>query len=98
MGRMVRWEEAFLNFLTKTIPRFPIVKYILPSVSFSATVAQNQGVEIPPLSDPVSATRLVCGALVFPSMAVLLGKLFFHPARSSLKRFLLVSHFRQEFI
>lgn len=86
LGRLVHWEEALLKFLNRTIPRFPVFKYILPSFRLPVVAAPSQGVEIPPLSDPVSATRVVCGAIVFPSMAVLLGKLLFNPAQSSLKR------------
>lgn len=93
LGRLVHWEEALLKFLNRTIPRFPVFKYILPSFRLPVVAAPSQGVEIPPLSDPVSATRVVCGAIVFPSMAVLLGKLLFNPAQSSLKRAFLVSFF-----
>lgn len=88
LGRLVRWEEAVLTFLNRNIPRMPVVKRLLPSFQLppasSNTVAR--GVELPQFSDPVSATRVLCGALIFPSMAVLVGKILFHPLRSNLQR------------
>ena len=92
LGRMVRWEEAILNFLTKNIPRLPLFKYMLPSFQVSTTV-RVASVEVPPLSDPVCATRVLCGALIFPSMAVFMGKVLFNSSRSGLQRAFLVSDY-----
>jgi len=89
LGRLVRWEEALLSFLVRNIPRTPVLKYLLPSFDVINTPLRNQGVETPPLSDPVSATRVLCGALFFPSMAILMGKLFFQPVHSNLQKSLL---------
>jgi len=89
LGRLVRWEEAVLSFLVRNIPRMPVLKYLLPSFDVVDTSSRNQGIETPPLSDPVSATRVLCGALFFPSMAVLMGKLLFQPVHSNLQKSLL---------
>nr|CAH0098497.1 unnamed protein product [Daphnia galeata] len=87
LGRLVRWEEALLGFLNKNIPRVPIVKHLLPTFQIASESVRphTQGTE-PPFSDPVSATRVLCGALIFPTMAVLFGKLLFHPVRSNLQK------------
>lgn len=87
LGRLVRWEEALLGFLNKNIPRVPIVKHLLPifQIASESVRPHTQGTE-PPFSDPVSATRVLCGALIFPTMAVLFGKLLFHPVRSNLQK------------
>ncbi|XP_046656775.1 E3 ubiquitin-protein ligase MARCHF5-like [Daphnia pulicaria] len=87
LGRLVRWEEALLGFLNKNVPRMPIVKHLLPTFQIASDSVRphTQGTE-PPFSDPVSATRVLCGALIFPSMAVLFGKLLFHPVHSNLKK------------
>merc|ERR1712071_570661 len=69
--------------------RMPVLKYLLPSFDVVDTSSRNQGIETPPLSDPVSATRVLCGALFFPSMAVLMGKLLFQPVHSNLQKSLL---------
>ncbi|KAI9552748.1 hypothetical protein GHT06_020628 [Daphnia sinensis] len=88
LGRLVRWEEALLGFLNKNIPRLPIVKDLLPTFQVASNCVRPhaQGTETPPFSDPVSATRVLCGALIFPTIAVLFGKLLFHPVRSNLQK------------
>lgn len=91
LGRLVRWEEALLGFLNKNIPRVPIVKHLLPNFQVAASSVRPHSTEVPPFSDPVSATRILCGALIFPTMAVLMGKLLFHPLRSNLQKTFFVS-------
>lgn len=46
--------------------------------------------DLPPLSDPVSATRILCGALLLPSVATVLGKCLFENVRSNFRRAFLV--------
>ena len=62
LGRLVRWEEALLGFLNRNVPRMPIVKHFLPSfhiasVGSTRQMQQAQSSEVPPFSDPISATR-----------------------------------------
>lgn len=47
--------------------------------------------EASPLADHVSATRILCGALVFPTIATIVGKLMFSSVNSNLQRTILVS-------
>lgn len=46
--------------------------------------------ESSPLADHVSATRILCGALVFPTIATIVGKLMFSSVNSNLQRTILV--------
>lgn len=46
--------------------------------------------EANPLADHVSATRILCGALVFPTIATIVGKLMFSSVNSNLQRTILV--------
>ena len=105
LGRLVRWEEALLTFLNKNIPRVPVVKRLLPAFQLPGSNGSSGvnnvrpgGVDLPHFSDPVSATRVLCGALIFPSMAVLVGKIVFHPLRSNLQRTLYVIKFYDTFL
>lgn len=91
LGRLVRWEEALLGFLNKNIPRMPIVKHLLPTFQVAASSVRPHSAEVPPFSDPVSATRILCGALIFPTVAVLVGKILFHPLNSNLQKTFFVS-------
>ncbi|XP_056277360.1 uncharacterized protein LOC130198240 [Pseudoliparis swirei] len=45
--------------------------------------------EASPLADHVSATRILCGALVFPTIATIVGKLMFSSVNSNLQRTIL---------
>lgn len=54
-------------------------------------VPNSMGAEndLPPLSDPVSATRVLCGALLLPTIANLIGKVFFDSVKSNFHRTIL---------
>lgn len=52
--------------------------------------------DIPPMSDPVSATRVLCGALLLPTIATICGRIFFESINSNFQRTLLVRRSRQE--
>ncbi|XP_037533630.1 E3 ubiquitin-protein ligase MARCH5 isoform X1 [Nematolebias whitei] len=45
--------------------------------------------EASPMADHVSATRILCGALVFPTIATIVGKLMFSSVNSNLQRTIL---------
>ena len=44
-----------------------------------------------PLRDPVSATRVLCGALILPTIATVVGKMMFGGVSSNFQRTLVVS-------
>ncbi|RZF40688.1 hypothetical protein LSTR_LSTR017078, partial [Laodelphax striatellus] len=67
--------------------------------------------DVPPLADTVSATRVLCGALLFPTVATICGKIFFDNIPSNIQRTLLggitfialkgclkIYHMQQQFI
>ena len=58
-------------------------------LSLHSTVAPVVQPETP-LSDPVSATRVLCGALIMPTIATIVGKLMFSSVQSNFQRTLLV--------
>lgn len=45
--------------------------------------------EANPLADHVSATRILCGALVFPTIVTIVGKLMFSSVNTNLQRTIL---------
>lgn len=64
---------------------------------FSLCISAGIGCPVPripaeasPLADHVSATRILCGALVFPTIATIVGKLMFSSVNSNLQRTILV--------
>lgn len=84
LGKMIRWEDAVLNFMRKSLPKIPIIRNLLP---FGVDVATNtesaNDNDLPPLANPVSATRILCGALLMPTIANMFGKFFFDSVKSN---------------
>ncbi|XP_019865260.1 E3 ubiquitin-protein ligase MARCHF5 [Aethina tumida] len=84
LGKMIRWEDAVLNFMRKKISKVPILRNIMP-FRLDITHSTESGTEsdLPPLSNPVSATRVLCGALLMPTIASIVGKFFFDSVKSN---------------
>nr|XP_012150560.1 PREDICTED: E3 ubiquitin-protein ligase MARCH5-like isoform X4 [Megachile rotundata] len=87
LGKMLRWEDQALLLLRRHACKVPILRHFLPSSYSSDDRAQSE--EVPPMSDPVSATRILCGALLLPSIASICGKIFFESIHSNFQRTLL---------
>jgi len=58
--------------------------------SYSDENTSIQSDDIPPMNDPISATRILCGALLLPTIASICGRLFFESISSNFQRTLLV--------
>lgn len=69
-----------------------IIKILL---SYRPSEGRQSGLELPPIDDSISATRILCGALLLPSVATVFGKVLFERVQSNFHRTLLV---RQDFI
>lgn len=86
VGKMLRWEDSVLFFIRRYLSRVPLVKHVLPfRIDVSPTFTREQD-DIPPVSDPISATRVVCGALFLPTIAHVIGKMAFDSVRSNFHR------------
>ncbi|GAB6025051.1 E3 ubiquitin-protein ligase march5 [Chamberlinius hualienensis] len=88
LSRMVHWEDYVLRLWRRHSVNIPIVKYLIGGHRSSAT-PEHLPVELPPFSDPVSATRVLCGALMMPTIATICGKIFFDHASSNLQKTIL---------
>ncbi|XP_077257996.1 E3 ubiquitin-protein ligase MARCHF5 isoform X2 [Temnothorax americanus] len=100
LGKMLRWEDQALSFLRRHASKVPILRHFLPSrlhlvgstQSYSSYTDEDtsiQSEDIPPMNDPVSATRVLCGALLLPTIASLCGRIFFESISSNFQRTLL---------
>lgn len=87
LGKMLRWEDQALSLLRRHACKVPILRHFLPSSYSDDDRAQSQ--DVPPMSDPVSATRVLCGALLLPTIASICGKIFFESVNSNFQRTLL---------
>ncbi|KYN19513.1 E3 ubiquitin-protein ligase MARCH5, partial [Trachymyrmex cornetzi] len=88
LGKMLRWEDQALSFLRRHASKVPILRHFLPS-SYTDEDTSIQSEDIPPMNDPVSATRVLCGALLLPTIASLCGRIFFESISSNFQRTLL---------
>ncbi|RZF47213.1 hypothetical protein LSTR_LSTR004922 [Laodelphax striatellus] len=114
LGKMVRWEDTVLTFIRRHSNKVPLLKYLMPSyVLLGAGIdgVRESNSDVPPLADTVSATRVLCGALLFPTVATICGKIFFDNIPSNIQRTLLggitfialkgclkIYHMQQQFI
>lgn len=89
LGKMLRWEDQALSLLRRHACKVPILRHFLPRSYSEEERTQSQ--EVPPMSDPISATRILCGALLFPTIASICGKIFFESINSNFQRTILVS-------
>ncbi|XP_015520783.1 E3 ubiquitin-protein ligase MARCHF5 isoform X2 [Neodiprion pinetum] len=87
LGKMLRWEDQALSLLRRHASKVPILRHFLPSSYIEDERLQSS--DVPPMSDPVSATRVLCGALLLPTIASICGKIFFESVNSNFQRTLL---------
>ncbi|XP_045597330.1 E3 ubiquitin-protein ligase MARCHF5 [Procambarus clarkii] len=86
LGKMVRWEDKVLRLIRASVQRLPFLKYLLPAFRYEEPAGVSTTAVI---SDPVNATRVLCGALSLPTLATIVGRLFFPSAHDNLTRTLL---------
>nr|CAI5837328.1 unnamed protein product [Callosobruchus analis] len=86
LGKMIRWEDALLSFMRKNVSKIPVIRNLFPFRVDAGTNTDGTNEEMPPLSNPVSATRVLCGALLMPTIANMFGKFFFDSVKSNFHR------------
>ncbi|EDO48805.1 predicted protein [Nematostella vectensis] len=91
LGKMIRWEDHVLRFWRRHLSKLSFMSFFLPKLKSDSDVGyMREPAEATPLSDPVSATRVLCGGLILPTIATLVGKVCFGFVESGLHRALLV--------
>ncbi|KAG5317926.1 MARH5 ligase, partial [Acromyrmex heyeri] len=84
-------EQADPLVLLVGLPTIPIMLVLGKMLRWEdqALNTSIQSEDIPPMNDPVSATRVLCGALLLPTIASLCGRIFFESISSNFQRTLL---------
>ena len=77
-----------LKSLRRYAPQIPLSQYVLPAFNYTPKRQSSQAA-LPDYADPVSVTRLFCGALFLPTIAAFLGSTLYKEIPSQLKRTLL---------
>uniref|UniRef100_A0A2M4BQD1 E3 ubiquitin-protein ligase MARCHF5 n=1 Tax=Anopheles marajoara TaxID=58244 RepID=A0A2M4BQD1_9DIPT len=92
IGRMIRWELIVLRFIQKRqvrLRQYPFISLVLPVSNEPNPAYPNPGpLPVGPLhtSDPLSVTRLFCGALMLPTVSSIIGRVFFSSVENNLRR------------
>lgn len=88
LGRMVRWEDYILRYLqNRQRKNYRMLSLILPIPDDEGHNQQsdNQAARNN-ISDTLSTTRVLCGALLLPSIASIVGRVFFNNINNNLHR------------
>ncbi|KAH8283825.1 hypothetical protein KR054_002579 [Drosophila jambulina] len=92
LGRLIRWEDALLRLIRNrgtVVRKFPFVSLIYPNLNQEDEQQSTSNPATPALSDPVSATRVFCGALLLPTISSIVGRILFDSVDNTLHRTLL---------
>ncbi|XP_016950347.1 E3 ubiquitin-protein ligase MARCHF5 [Drosophila biarmipes] len=83
--RLIPWEDALLRLFRSCGSLLRNLPFMKHNREFEE---QNNSVFIP-LPDPISRERIICGAILLPTISYLVGNLFFHSVDNALRRTLL---------
>lgn len=89
IGKMLRWEDVAVRCIHQSVSRVPALSTWLSVPAASRDDAVTSAQDASRVEDAASATRVVCSALLFPSVAALAGRLLYDGVTSRLQRTLL---------
>lgn len=90
LGRMIRWEDYILRYLqNRQRKSYRLLSLVLPIPDDDGNQQPDNQISRNNISDTVSTTRVLCGALLLPSISSLIGRVFFNNVQSNLHRTLL---------
>ncbi|XP_040914553.1 E3 ubiquitin-protein ligase MARCHF5 [Toxotes jaculatrix] len=82
LGKMIRWED----YIVRLWQRFSYKRKLPPG---NSRYLPRLPVDGPSAGDHLSVSRTLCGALIFPSLASVVGRLLFRQVSSNLQRTIL---------
>lgn len=89
LGRMIRWEDAILRYIqNRQRKTFRLLGLILPIPEDSEQQQADNDISRN-ISDTLSTTRVLCGALILPSISSLVGRILFSNVQNNLQRAIL---------
>ena len=101
VGKLIRWEDQILKMWKNHHQEIPLLSYLIGNPPENPRESADKillGRDT--FSDPISATRMFCGALILPTVATIVGRYFFGSVENNLKRTILVNlqNFRRNLI
>jgi len=87
MGKLFRWEDQILILWKNHYKKVPMLGYVIGEPASDARESADKVlIGRDSYSDPISSTRLFCGALILPTVSTLVGKFLFPSVDSHFKR------------
>ncbi|XP_073685254.1 E3 ubiquitin-protein ligase MARCHF5 [Garra rufa] len=86
LGKMIRWEDYVVRLWQRHSSKLQIFSGLVPGVGRALPRVPAEGSYG---GDHLSVSRTLCGALIFPSVANLVGRLLFRRVTSNLQRTIL---------
>ncbi|ROL54112.1 E3 ubiquitin-protein ligase MARCH5 [Anabarilius grahami] len=86
LGKMIRWEDYVVRLWQRHSSKLQIFSGLVPGMGRSLPRVPAEGSYG---GDHLSVSRTLCGALIFPSIASLVGRLLFRRVTSNLQRTIL---------
>ncbi|XP_048378680.1 E3 ubiquitin-protein ligase MARCHF5-like [Stegostoma tigrinum] len=86
LAKMIRWEDFVLRMWRKYSSKLQVLSNIFPGLGCPIP---RVPAETSYQSDHMSVSRILCGALVFPTISSMVGKLLFSGVHSNLQRTIL---------
>uniref|UniRef100_A0A4W3GMZ0 Membrane-associated ring finger (C3HC4) 5, like n=1 Tax=Callorhinchus milii TaxID=7868 RepID=A0A4W3GMZ0_CALMI len=86
LAKMIRWEDFLLRLWRKYSSKLQALSSIFPGIGCPVPRVPT---ETSYQSDHMSVSRILCGSLVFPTIASIVGRLMFGRISSSLQRTIL---------
>ncbi|XP_002131907.2 E3 ubiquitin-protein ligase MARCHF5 [Ciona intestinalis] len=83
LGKMIQWDEYLLRVWRRHAHKLGILNYLFPMNTYG-TVRPTQPHEAP--AREIKFTRVFCGAMLFPTIATIVGKLGFRKVDGNLQR------------
>lgn len=90
IGKLFRWEDQILRLWKHHYQKVPWLGYVIGEPAHDVREsAEKILLGRDSYSDPISSTRLFCGALILPTVSTLFGRFFFSSVQSHFKRSIL---------
>lgn len=86
LSKMIRWEDFILRLWRKHCSKLPLISHFFQP---EPGVIHRVPADTAPLSDPISVTRVLCGAMILPTIATIVGKIIFGKVESNFQRTLM---------
>lgn len=84
LAKLIKWEDFILQLWKRKANKIPRpLSYLIESPPQKSRASCDQILLDPGFNDPLGCTRMICGALLLPTVSALVGEIFFSRFSSS---------------